>query len=640
MTHHRHLQSEDGMVMVPVIILLVVAIAASLALLAIVDTQTGESREQRSADSAQTLAEGVVNATANVLASDPSLWPTTGACVPVTGDLAAGTPAGTDLVSRVTAEVKERFSGTSTDFTATSTHATTWKVDVCPVDAADTSRWEETILARTATTPVTGDDPASVWVRGSASVRARSDASLPQNARTVVSRINQTGRAFDVPADFAVGTGAFSTDVSTTLSSNVLSNSTLLGGLVKPLVAAQTSKIGVRCGALATISNPNTTCLAGALAGVGGVTNATGLGKLNEVLGLRNEALSTWTMAPDDAIEAWRAEAKRDGYWRAEASPIAGFGDVRSKNTTGGDVLTLDCFSGDRTGKVVFIEKVGSNGEQYCNVPENSRAKILVVERGGIRIKRGTFTGVVYALNKQECGSDGECSADEREDAVPREVVRIDGNAGKVVGSVWADGAGGSVGIYPSLLPPSAISNSSLLNLGGTTNALCSVPALSATLTTLNTTLTQVGTLLGNTLALLGGVQEQVRYPDGATSVTGCGLLAAKLGTLTSSELVNLFATSSTQSVIVSEHRTRNCLVLCGPWSAWTTRDTANLPVQSLLTGASPAVIAQVTGLLGGLLNNYTAITYDSTVVAGAAASINQGAAPLVGTFRNVGPST
>ncbi len=643
MTHHRQLQSEDGFVMVPVIILLVVAIAASLALLAIVDTQTGESREQRSADSAQTLAEGVVNATGNVLAANPSLWPTaTGACVPVSGDLTAPAPAGTTLAAKIAAEVKARFkpADSSADLASTTTHTTTWTVDVCPVDASDTSRWEETILTRTTTVPVSAAQPASVWVRGHASVRSRTAAATPQNARTVVSQVRQSTRSFPVPADFAVGTGAFSTDVSTTLSTSVTSNSTLLGGLVSPLIAAQTSKIGVRCGALATIANPDTTCLAGALAGVGGVTNATGLGKLNGILGLRNESLSTWTMAPDDAIESWRAEAKRDGYWRAEGSPILGFGDVRSKTVTGGDVLTRDCFSGNQTGKVVFIEKVGSTGEEYCNVPESSQAKILIVERGGIRIKRGTFTGVVYALNKQECGSDGECSTQERKDADPREVVRIDGNLGKVVGSVWADGAGGSVGIYPTLLPPSAISNSSLVNLGGVTNAICGVPALSATLTTLNTTLTSVGTLLGNTLALLGGVQEQVRYPNGAPSVTGCDLLATKLGTLTSSELLNLFAADTTQSVVVSEHRTRNCLVLCGAWSAWTTRDTSNLPVQSLLTGASPAVIAQVTGLLGGLLNNYTAITYDSTVVTNAAATINQGAAPLVGTYRNVGPST
>lgn len=641
MTHHRQLQSEDGFVMVPVIILLVVAIAVSLALLAIVDTQTGESREQRSADSAQTLAEGVVNATGNVLAANPSLWPTTGACVPVTGDLMAPAPAGTTLAAKVAAEVKARFkpADSSADLATTASHATTWTVDVCPVDASDGSRWEETMLQRTSTVPVSAAQPASVWVRGHASVRSRVSAASAQNVRTVVSKVRQSPRDFLVPADFAVGTGAFSTDISTTLSTNVTSNSTLLGGLVKPLVAAQTSKIGIRCGVLDTIQNTHTTCLAGALAGVGGVTNATGLGKLNGVLGLRNEQLPTWTMAPKDAIESWRDEAKANGVWSAE---IPGFGDVRTatKSVAGGDNLTRDCFPGDPTGKVVFIEKVGSNGEQYCNVPENSRARILIVERGGIRLKRGTFTGVVYALNKQECGSDGDCSADEREAAAPREVVRIDGNFGKVVGSVWADGAGGSVGIYPTLLPPSAISNSSLLNLGGVTNALCGIPALSATLTTLNTTLTSVGTLLGNTLALLGGVQEQVRYPNGVPSVTGCDLLATKLGTLTSSELLNLFAANTTQPVVVSEHRTRNCLVLCGAWSAWTTRDTSNLPVQSLLTGASPAVIAQVTGLLGGLLNNYTAITYNETVVRDAAAHINQGAAPLVGTYRNVGPST
>lgn len=644
MTHHRQLQSEAGFVMVPVIILLVVAIAVALALLAIVDTQTGESREQRSADSAQTLAEGAITATANVLASNESLWPTAaGACVPVTGDLTTAAPTGTDLVSRISAEVKARFAGTSTDLANTATHRTTWRVDVCPVDAADSSRWEETNLARTSVTAPSASEPAAVWVRANASVRSLTTSAQAENARTVVSKVRQQTRRFEVPVDYAMGSGVISTDVGTTLSTSVTSNSTLLGGVVKPLVAAQDKKIGVRCGALATISNPHTTCLAGALAGVGGVTNATGLGALNSVLGLRNEALTTWTMAPEDAIEAWRAEAKRTGnIYSPAATPIAGYGNdvLSAKSVSGTSGSAQDCFSGATTSStVIFIEQVG-NGEQYCNVPANSTAKILVVERGAIRIKDGTFTGVVYALNKQECGGDGECSADEREDAVPREVVRIDGNAGKVTGSVWADGAGGAVGIYPSLLPASSISNSSLLNLGGVTNAICGLPAVSATLATLNTTLTNIGTLLGNTLALLGGVQEQVRYPNGAPTANGCDLLATKLGTLTSSQLLTLFATDSTQSVVVSEHRTRNCLVLCGAWSAWTTRDTANLPVQSLLTGASPAAIADVVGLLGGLLNNYTAITYNPDAVANAAAKINQGAAPLVGTYRNVGPST
>ena len=110
-----------------------------------------------------------------------------------------------------------------------------------------------------------------------------------------------------------------------------------------------------------------------------------------------------------------------------------------------------DCYSGTPTAaQVIFVEKVGSTGEQYCNVRADATAKILVVRRGGVRVS-AHFTGVVYALNQQECTNpDGTCSTADRANAVPREVVRIEGNTGHVTGSVWADGAGGSVGIYPS----------------------------------------------------------------------------------------------------------------------------------------------------------------------------------------------
>ena len=636
MTHHRHLQSEAGMVMVPVIILLVVAIATSLALLALVDTQTGESREQRSADSAQTLAEGLVSATANVLAADPSVWPaTTGPCVPVTGNLEAGTPTGTSLADKVTAEIKARFSGTSPELASTAMQGTTWKVDVCPVAAADTARWEETILARTSTVPASPAEPASVWVRGHASVRARTDATLPENARTVVSKIRQSSRDFDVPADFAVGTGAFSTDLGTTLGSSLISNNALLGGIVKPLIAGPTSKIGVRCGLLETIDNTGTTCVAGALAGAAAVTNAAGLGRLNAVLGLRNEALATWTMAPEDAIEAWRAEAKRPGnVYRAASSPLLGYGNDVAKSV-GAAPAGRDCFSGatDAT-TVIFIEKVG-NGDEYCNVPAGKTAKILIVERGGIHIKDGTFTGVVYALNKQECGSDTECSTEERESATPREVVRIDGNLGKVVGSVWADGAGGSVGIYPRLFP-SNVSSSSLLNLGDVTTGICGIPGVSALVNTLNSTL---GSLLGLVTGLLS--LEQVRYwdgtPDGTTTAPGgCALLKSQLSSLTSSQLIDLYANGKPdQAVVTTIHRTRPTIL--SPWpSTWTTKTTSSLAFPVVL----PAVAEGLAGLLGATLNGFTAIQYDADVVGKASAKINQGAAPLVGTYRNVGPST
>jgi Tfp pilus assembly protein PilX len=648
MTHHRDLRSEDGWVMVPVIILLVVAIGVGMAILALVDGQTTESREQRSADSAQTLAEGAVGAAANVLAANQALWPTSGACQTISGDLTAAAPTGTTLADRIAAEVKSRFAGTTPDFTDTTTHTTDWRVSVCPVDAGDTSRWEETMLTRASVTPISASAPKELWVRGNANVRSRTGVTLAENARTVVSKLRQTSRTFDVPADFAVGTGVFSTDIGTTVSTTLTSNSSLLGGIVQPLVAAQTSKIGVRCGALETIENPSTTCLAGALAGVGGVTNATGLSKLNTILGLRNEALETWTMAPDDAIEAWRAEAQRTGNVYVPASaPVAGYGDDTTKSVSGRVVPGHNCFSGTPTADtVIFIEQVG-DGDDYCNVPANSRAKILIVERGAIHIKDGTFTGVVYALNKQECGGDGDCSTAERESAIPREVVRIDGNAGKVIGAVWADGAGGAVGIYPSLVP-SNVSNTSLLGVGSATTGICGLSAVASTLTTLNTALTGVTGLLGTTLSLVTGIKEEVRYPNGASAPTGCDLLKNKLGTLTSSELINLFGTGATHSVPTSERRTQTCtarniLGLCttwSAWSAWSTKTSSSVPVTALLTGASPSVVAQLSGLLGGLLNNYTAITYDEDTVADAAAQINRGAAPIVGTYRNVGAST
>ena len=89
MSKRRRLGSEDGWVLVPVIILMVVAIGVGTALLTIVDTQTQQSGKQRKVDSAQTLAEGAVSATANVLAVDnsASMWPVSGLCATVSGDL-------------------------------------------------------------------------------------------------------------------------------------------------------------------------------------------------------------------------------------------------------------------------------------------------------------------------------------------------------------------------------------------------------------------------------------------------------------------------------------------------------------------------------------------------------------------------
>lgn len=651
MMNHRRLACEDGWVLVPVIILMVVAIGVGTALLTIVDEQTRQSGKQRSVDSAQTLAEGAVSATANVLATERSsaMWPVAGGCATASGDLTnASTQPSTSLVAKITTEVQARFSGTSPDYAASSGRNTTWRVDVCPVEGAE-SRWDETFLTRTTVAGASSAAPVSVWVRGQAGVRSSTAAVRPENARAVVSKVRQSSTSFAPPKDFAVGTGVFSTDVSTTLNTALTSNTSLMGSVVTsllgadPLIAASTSSIGVRCGLLTMLDSPGTTCLAGSLAGIAGVTNATGLGTLNTILGIdRTKALGTWSMAPDDAIESWRAEAKSSGVYSPASSPVPGFGNDVTKNVSGGAGSSFDCFFGAPTSsQVVFIEKVG-NGEQYCNVPAGTTAKILVVERGAVRIQ-GSFTGVVYMLNKQECTqSDGTCSASDREDAVTREVVRIDGNAGKVIGSVWADGAGGAVGIYPALSPAS-VSSSSLLAVGSATTGICGLPAAGAALTTLSSALSAITGLVGNTLSPVTGVEEQVRYPGGGGAPTACSLLQGKLGGLTSSELLNLFGTASTQSIVTSERRTRTCktyfLLVCtiwNGWSDWTTRDTSTVTLPALLTGAPSSAVSQFGGLLGNTLTNYTAVQYDAATVANASALMTQGAGPVVGTYRNV----
>ena len=642
MTKRRQMMSDEGgWVMVPVIILMVVAMGVAFALLAIVDTQTGQGREQRSKDSAQTLAEGAVGSTANILADTASaaVWKVT-TCETINGDLVtASTAPSTSFAAKLTAEMQARFDGTSGDYASSTARKTKWRIDVCPVQTGDT-RWSDSFLTRGAGAAASSG-AGVVWVRAQASVGAPTGVARPNTTRAIVSKVTQTSTPFAIPADFAVGTGAFSTDVG--IAANTATSSLLAGRIVKPLIADQNSKMGVRCGLLNSINNLPSTCVTGALAGVGGTTNALGLGVLNTALGVnRAQVLNTWSMAPPDAIAAWLNEAKTTGTYYE--TPISGVGNVRTP-TAPAAAAGADCFSGVPTAaQVIFIEQVG-NGEQYCNVRSNATAKILVVRKGGVRVS-ANFTGVVYALNQQECtNADGTCSTADRTNAVPREVVRIEGPNGHVTGSVWADGAGGSVGIYPSLNLAGTGPNTSLLAVGGA-SGICSLPVLSTVLNTLGTTLAGLTGVVGNILPLLTGVQEEVRYPNGASAPTGCDLLKGQLGGLTTSQLLNVFGSGGSATVVLSERRTRTCktwfLVTCtawNEWGPWTTRDSAAVTVPALLSTGTPSVIEQVAGVLGATLNGYTAITYNTAAVSNASAQITQGAAPVVGSYRNLGPA-
>lgn len=627
---HR-LRDESGMALVPVISLLAVMVMLGLALLALTDTQTREARAQRGADAAQALAEGVVAATAGALASNSTAadWPTSGSCQNVTGTLAQTTTASAaTLEGRITTAVRDRFASSSADYDGAA-FGTTWRVSVCPVagtlvggriDQDGERRWDESFLTRTVPA-LSGRRPAQValWVRAQARV-ARTGTGTLARARAVATKIRQGTAPFSVPLGYAVGTGSFSTEATTSV--NNVASGQLLGSVLgtKPLIAPTSSKIGIRCGLLNTLNNPSSVCLSGTLSGVQGATNALGLSTLNGLLGVdRSLTLGTWAMAPADAQQGYRDAAT------LTKDTVAGGGSIATKSASGAP----ECFTeATDQNSIIYLGQVG-DGNQYCTLSTARTFKILVVGRGGVRVT-GPVTGVVYALNLQECGSDGVCSQSERTSAAVREVVRIEGNAGKVTGSVWADGAGGAVGIYPSLTSQSTAAPALL---GGA----CSIPVLGPVLNVLGSTLAGVGQLLGQTLGLVAGVQEQVRYPGGASSLTGCQALTNQLGTLTDSQLLNLFATGGDVAVPVSERRTRTCktwLVVCLEWNAWSSWTTKETQTVSL-----PALTSDVVGALTSVLTSYTAIQYDENVVKAASVGFTVGGGPVSGTYRNVAPN-
>jgi hypothetical protein len=649
-TRRRH-HSEHGFVMVPVIALLAVALGLGIALLAIVDTQTTQGSSQRMSDAAQTLSEGVAAAATNALSSNPSAvdWPITGSCQTFTGNLTtAPTGTATSLSYRVAKEVWDRFNGSSTDY-ASATRSTTWKVNICPVAGTGNgttwnqnaeSRWSDSYLTRTISSQPAGAGPAqvSLWVRGQAAVRT-TGATKPALSRAVATKVLQSVYPFVPPTNFAVGTGSFSTDLGTGLN-GLLTNVTLVSGLlsqtlgIQPIIKDTSSKIGVRCGLLTKLIPPNlnSLCLSGTLAGVAQTTAALGLSSLNSLLGIdRTVSLPNWTMAPPDAIAAYKAAAQSYGVYKAT---VPG---------TTAPASAPECYTDATTAQtVVYIAQVGT-GDQYCTITGTAgrnTAKILIIEKGRVRIT-GPFTGVVYALNKAECTqSDGTCSSADHTSAVTREVVRIEGNAGKVTGSVWADGAGGAVGIYPSF-NTSSVNVNSLLGVGNVTTGICGIPIVGTALSGVTSLLGGVLSLVGNILGGLIGTQEEVRYPGGSSAPTSCDLLKGSLDNLTPDELLQLYnGTDPTPTVpiVVSEHRTRNCtLFICGSWSAWSTRDSTTVTMPTLLTSALSSVVGQVSGLLGGTLGSFTAIQYSDAVVTNAAAQIPTGAGPVVGSYRNIG---
>ena len=535
----RHARDEDGWAMVTSIVLTGLMLVMGLALLSIVDTQAKQSRTERVSDSSFNLAEGALNAEAFLLSRNwPTTAPTASSCsttASINGDLATSS-----AVQRILTD-----SFTNSDYATTST----WKVNVCDDTNSTSDTWSDSKLS--SAYGYDQNQNGKLWVRAQTTVRGQSRA---------VAALVVVQHPPIMPGGYAVLGGGVATSLSF-VTNSLLASSTLLGQLTTDLLnknndkLVDDGKIGVRCGLTSL-------CADGVFTGLSSTT----LGPLL----LANDWVQYGSTAAvnDDTIADFRDQAKNkitgvDTY----VASVAANGSCIPSNAT--------------TSSVVFVELVG-DGTQTCtvNAATNPTVKMLVVANGRISISgNGTFTGVVYGLNRQRLTVSGGDDRAARSctnltnvlvATNPCEIVSITSPA-KVKGAVYADGATGDVGMYASAPTNSTcttypIIGLTLAQLGlaltatnvSVTASICSTNALSlingnATSLTLNVTATLplVGTVTShptvsvnlvnlsaaNQLALVDQVVGDMRGPivdyDKATVdlVTGFGSSGTVAGT-------------------------------------------------------------------------------------------------------------
>ncbi|MDO9407195.1 hypothetical protein [Patulibacter sp.] len=686
-------RDDRGWVIVPVLALMVIALGLGFALLAVVDTQTAETREKRANDAAQTFSEGVVAVTASVMATrtDAGTWRYTGACQTFSHRL-ADTDAGTTLEAQIVQAVHDRFAGSSSDLTddgnPVDLRRTTWTATVCPVggNAATTGTWDQTAESWSATIPgrtlVSGGQTVSapqvaqpvgtppqqlsMWIRAQGNVQslATTNGQRIRRSRAVVSKVRQVGTNF-VPDPLAVASGGMSTALTSNLSHTLFNTDSLIGGLTHKLIGTKpliSGPVGSRCALLDDLDltnlstlDLNSLCLNATLGGLlngQGTVEKLGLGAVNSLLGISGQqTLETWAVAPPDALASYAEAAKRNGTYYAS---VGGYGNDKTKSTSGTNANCVDWTAPEitstavpATSRVIYIKQVG-DGEQYCSLTSGTAA-IVIVERGAIRVTGG-FKGVVYGANLQECGADGVCTPAEREAGGKadgrREIVRVDG-PGTVTGAVWADGAGGQVGIYPPYVSQSGGAPSVLDILGATrdtSSSTCSSApvGLAGVVSSVGSSL---GGLLGNLLGILG-IGESVVYtlPDGSLITnqkpTGCQLLVAALKSQSAESLAKLLSDGGDLTITVQTTSTK-CFLGCSTTTGSETT-TVRIPAGGQLTnstgGTPPNPVTGILGMVTSSLSGYQAIALDTAAVTRAGVVVTSGGSPVVGSYKNVSP--
>ncbi len=510
---------DTGSALMTALLSTLVMLALGLALLAIVDTQASQSATERTRDRGFNFSESVLTSEAFVLGRNwPAAKATSGsgtmtapvemACSNPVSAIAAtlGTaPPTGSAAARLQPNLEATYSGTAYA-------GATWQVNLCD-DTGGSPVWNNATLTN-GTVNWDKNDNQLMWVRAQSKVNGRT--------RAVAGLVKvRTESVFN--SKYGLVTGGMTDDLGSSINSL---SANALGGVLGPLLGTtptvapdpsatttppSSGVTGLRCGAADISLIPASTCLAGTIGAAGALPVINSLLTNGTV-----EQFPTTSTTSQANIDQLRSQAVNTSTYYTSSSG--------GSTPASAPACTFTTNSGTRgPDTVVFIEKVGT-GDQYCVVDVSSgvKWKALVIGSGrvilrGNNTKTGTpgfttldapqvntFTGVVYALNRQRLPT-GEGGLGLGDAAAPgREVVRIE-NGAHVKGGVNADGRSAKVGVYP---PPITINTNALVD----TLIPCRGP-----LDLVNCTLNATVKLLGGVLAIVDRLVQVV----GLGAVTG-----------------------------------------------------------------------------------------------------------------------
>jgi len=420
---------ERGSTVLTTMLALLAMLPIGLGLLAVIDVQSAESKNERVRDAAYNFAETVLNSEAFILGS---VWPNSPASAPSnSGPTGAGgqcqtTPFGSTLAATpATDSAPARLQPILTESFASGDYSDgAWEIVACD-DAAGVSTWSDAVLANW-----NYDQNANgrMWVRAVTKATGK--------RRAVVGLVERhNSPAFSTK--YGVIAGRLGADIGTA-TSQLTGNLDVAHDLLKdsqrqlvgpdPSDTTNSGHIGLRCSALDTSFSGNlNTCLSGALAGLA-TTNSVIAPLISDG---RLVQYAEPQVATDDQIQQFRNQAIVGGTYVTITAADAACAIPTAATAQ----------------SVVFIEQVG-DGDGACilDASANPTYKMIVVGNGRIIIRgdgntahSNRLTGVVYALNLQRATLG---------DSV-RDVVTIDGDA-HVKGAVFIDGKESQLATYPA----------------------------------------------------------------------------------------------------------------------------------------------------------------------------------------------